>query len=195
MQVVDHKPYLSVDEYLAGEQHSDVRYEYVDGEVFALAGAAERHNRIAGNIFFHLRAAARGGPCGVFISDMKVRLQARNALYYPDVLVTCDPADCEPLYKTRPFLIVEVLSPATEVIDRREKLTGYRTLPSLTHYLLVAQDCRRVELYRREEDGHWSHTVFEESGHLDARATGFAASLSQDDIYEDVVLAGSGLTF
>ncbi len=189
MQAVEHITHVTVDDYLAGEEHADIRYEYVDGAVFAMAGAGERHNRIAGNIFFHLRAAARGGPCGVFISDMKVRVEARNAMYYPDVLVSCDPTDTQPLYKTRPFLIVEVLSPATEVIDRREKLTGYRTLDSLVDYLLVAQDCRRVELYRKEEDGHWSHTVFEDSGQFGIQAAGFAASFSLDDIYEDVALA------
>ncbi|HYN79752.1 MAG TPA: Uma2 family endonuclease, partial [Lamprocystis sp. (in: g-proteobacteria)] len=136
---------ISVEEYLQGEPASPIRHEYIAGQVFAMAGAGEAHNRIAGNLFFHLRAATRGTPCGVFINDMKVRVTTHDAFYYPDVLLTCDPRDRESLYKEAPCLIAEVLSPSTEVIDRREKLIAYRTLEALRYYLLVAQDRRRVE--------------------------------------------------
>ena len=112
---------ISHQEYLAGEQCSNIRHEYLAGQVFAMAGAGEKHNRISLNIAFHLRAAARGKPCGVFISDMKLRVEPSDAYYYPDVMVTCDPTDNESLYKRSPCLIVEVLSPTTESIDRREK--------------------------------------------------------------------------
>lgn len=99
-----------------------------------MAGAGEAHNRIAGNLFSYLRAATRGTTRGVFISDMKVRVMAHDAFCYPDVLLTCDPDDRESLYKSAPCLIAEVLSPSTEVIDRREKLIAYRALPSLRDY-------------------------------------------------------------
>ncbi len=112
---------VDIDAYLQGELSSDTRHEYVAGQVFAMAGAGEAHNRIAGNLFFHLRSATRGTPCGVFISDMKVRVKAHEAFDYPDVLLTCDPDDRESLYKTAPCLIAEVLSPSTEVIERRAK--------------------------------------------------------------------------
>lgn len=181
--------HIGLDDYLQGELGSDIRHEYVAGQVFAMAGAGEVHNRIAGNLFFHLRAATRGTPCGVFISDMKVRVAAHEAFYYPDVLLICDPRDRESLYKTSPCLIAEVLSPSTEIIDRREKLIAYRTLPSLRDYLLVAHDSRRVERFRRTEAGDWRHEIIEE-GDLIFNCGGLEVRLSVADLYEDVVLEG-----
>lgn len=176
------------DEYLAGEQNSDIRHEYLAGQVFAMAGAGEKHNRIAGNLFFHLRAAARGKPCGVFISDMKLRVVQNDAYYYPDVMVTCDPNDSESLYKRSPCLVVEVLSPSTEAIDRREKLMAYRGLPSLRYYLLVSQETRQVECYARDVEQRWLMTVCENEGALEFLCDDFKANFSLDDVYEDVQL-------
>ncbi len=179
---------IPVQEYLEGEQGSDIRHEYLAGQVFAMAGAGEKHNRIAGNLFFHLRAAARGKECGVFISDMKVRVEHNDAYYYPDVMVTCDPQDTESLHKRLPCLIVEVLSPATEAIDRREKLIAYRTLPSLRYYLLVSQEKRQVECYTRDMDKRWLIAVTEDNGSLDILCNGLKVNFTLDDIYEDVRL-------
>lgn len=181
-------PFISVEEYLDGEQRSETRYEYIGGQVYAMAGAGEKHNRIAGNFFFHLRAAARGKPCGVFISDMKVRVKSRDAFYYPDVMVACNPQDTASLYKEAPCLIVEVLSPATETTDRREKLLAYRTLESLRYYLLVAQDARRIEVYQRNGNGQWLYQVVEETGSIAVDCGEIAVSLSLDEVYEDVVM-------
>ena len=122
------KPRLTAVDYLAGEQDSDIRHEYVDGEVYAMAVAVESHNLIAGNVFARLRNLVRGGPCRVFISDMKLQGAAWDAFYYPDVMVVCDPSDTQTHFKRSPSLVVEVLSPATESIDRREKMLAYRTL-------------------------------------------------------------------
>jgi len=177
---------IGVEEYLRGELLSDIRHEYLGGQVYAMAGADERHNRIALNIAFQLRAVARGTACGVFISDMKLRVAARDAFYYPDVLLICDPGDDEPFFKSRPCLIVEVLSPSTEVIDRREKLIAYRALPSLRYYLLVARDTRRVEFYQADEDG-WRHQILDGTGSLRIDCGElFSATLTLADIYEDV---------
>ncbi|MDX1605623.1 MAG: Uma2 family endonuclease [Candidatus Competibacterales bacterium] len=181
-------PHLGIDDYLHGEQTGDVRHEYIAGQVFAMAGADENHNRIAGNLFFHLRAATRGTPCAVFISDMKVRVAAHDAFYYPDVLLTCDPGDREPLYKTAPCLIAEVLSPSTEIIDRREKLIAYRALASLQDYLLIARDTRRVERYHRSDDGGWCHEILEQDGELSFDCGGLRIGLTLADLYEDVAL-------
>jgi Uma2 family endonuclease len=101
-------PYVSVEEYLEGELHSQVRHEYVEGHVCAMAGASDDHNRIAGNIFSFLHSALRGKPCEPFINDMKVKIQLASAFYYPDVLVACDPTDKEQYYRERPVVIVEV---------------------------------------------------------------------------------------
>lgn len=181
--------HIGLDDYLQGELASDIRHEYVAGQVFAMAGAGEVHNRIAGNLFFHLRAATRGTPCGLFISDMKVRVAAHEAFYYPDVLLTCDPHDRESLYKTSPCLIAEVLSPSTEIIDRREKLIAYRALASLRDYLLVAQDSRRAERFRRTEAGDWRHEILDD-GVLTFTCGGLEVRLSVAELYEDVVLEG-----
>ena len=179
---------VSIPEYLEGEPQSDIRHEYVAGQVYAMAGAGEKHNRIAGNLFFHLRAAARGKPCGVFISDMKVRVEQSDAFYYPDVMATCDPQDTESLYKRSPCLIVEVLSPSTEAIDRREKFFAYRSLPSLRHYLLVSQEQRRVEWHSRDESCGWLFSLLEHTGMIEISCEGLQAIFSLDDIYEDVPL-------
>ena len=90
---------ISADDYLHVEKVAKVKHEYLDGRIYAMAGASERHNRIAVNIAFQLRGAARGKSCGVFISDMKVRERGSNIFYYPDVMLVCDPEDDHPYYK------------------------------------------------------------------------------------------------
>ena len=154
---VPHKP-LSVEEYLALEASSDRKHEYVGGEIYAHAGASRRHNRIVTNISSSLWNAARGGPCEVYASDMKLRT-ADDAFYYPDVMVVCPPED-EPLddtstFEDAPCFVVEVMSPSTASIDRREKLAAYKKVPSLKGYVIVAQDERRVERHWRDETGQW----------------------------------------
>ena len=182
-------PPLAANDYLEAEQRSDIRHEYVAGEVYAMVETGERHSRIVSNVFFHLRSATRGTTHGAFMIDMKVRVAAADAFYYPDVLLTCDPGDDAPLYKTAPCLIAEVLSPATEVIDRREKLIAYRTLEALRYYLLVAQDMKRIELYERQDDGGWVHTLYEDEGKLAFSCGDLSIQFSLADVYEDVVFA------
>jgi len=178
------RPRLSADKYLAGELTSDTRHEYVDGEVYAMAGASESHNLIAGNVSAKLRSLVRGGPYRVFISDMKLHVAEWNAFYYPDVMVVCDAADDQTYCKQDPCLVIEVLSPSTESTDRREKMLAYRTLPSLREYLLIAQDKRRVELYRRADNGRWRAAQECESGDMALACVN--ARLSLDAVYEDV---------
>lgn len=155
---------LSEQDFLQGELSSEIRHEYVDGEVYAMAGAGEAHNLIAGNVFARLREFSRGGPCRVFISDMKLHVKTWKAYYYPDVMVTCDPADSQSHFKERPILVVEVLSPGTESTDRREKMLAYRTLSSLREYVLIATDKRQVEIYRRDEQDEWQLAVTNDHG-------------------------------
>jgi len=140
--------------------------------------------RITLNLAARLLAASRGGPCRVFSSDMKVALDPR-LFYYPDVMVVCDPTDVEPYFKSRPCLLVEVLSPATEIIDRREKLYGYRRLPSLEAYVLVDQVERRVELYRRDEAGDWRYEIVEGQGAVALPCVPLTMPL--DEIYEGLI--------
>lgn len=135
-------------QYLACEAQSSTKHEYVDGEIYAMAGASRRHNLLVTNLIRRTgNAAARHDGCQVFGSDMKVRVAARNSFYYPDVSGCCDPDDREELYVSRPCFIVEVLSPSTAAIDRREKRASYATLPSLREYVIVDQDRMRVDVY------------------------------------------------
>jgi Uma2 family endonuclease len=153
-------PYVSVEEYLEGERNSQVRHEYVEGHVYAMAGASDDHNRIAGNIFSFLHSALRGKPCEPFINDMKAKIQLASAFYYPDVLVACDPTDKEKYYRERPVVIVEVLSPETRRTDEREKAVAYRLVSSIEAYLLVEQDRLRITVLRRA-DNDWRREVIE----------------------------------
>jgi len=147
---------MTVEEYLRTEETSPVKREYVDGRVFAMTGANRRHNIIAGNIFAGLHAFLNSTPCRPYMEAMKARVKAANCFYYPDVMVACDRFDAESVYTEEPILIVEVLSPSTAAVDRREKLVNYMKIPTLREYLIVHQSRRRVEVYRKGEDGIWS---------------------------------------
>ena len=146
------------DDYLAWEQEQAFRNEYVDGEVFAMSGASDAHATVAGNLFANLHGLLRGTPCKPFMADMKVQVEAANCFFYPDILVTCDPRDrgSEASHvKQHPVLVIEVLSPSTEAYDRGNKFAAYRLLPSLKEYALVSIEERRIEVFRRDDTGHW----------------------------------------
>jgi Uma2 family endonuclease len=145
---------LTIDEYLAFEEASPVKHEFVGGQMFAFAGASRSHNQIVSNISFQFMSAARGTDCAVFGSDMKLRLGSK-AVYYPDITVVCDPDDRHEQYVTAPCLLVEVSSPSTIGYDRREKLLQYLGIESLQGYLIVDQTYARVELHWRDEAGTW----------------------------------------
>ena len=151
---------VSLQEYLAGEQQSEMRHEYINGTTHAMGEASAAHNLIAGNVFVALHAAARQSPCQVFMADMKVYLNiaGEDIFYYPDLLVSCDPEDREEYFRAAPCLIVEVLSPTTERIDRREKFLAYTSLPSLQEYLLISQDRQAITLFRRKNN--WQPELF-----------------------------------
>lgn len=141
---------ISVDAYLAGETLTDIKHEYLDGEVVAMGGASAKHGLVAGGLYAALLPHARRKGCQLFMADMKLRVDHADQtyFYYPDLLLACDREDREPYYRRRPCLVVEVLSPGTERIDRREKLFAYQTIPSLREYVLVDPDKRCVEVYR-----------------------------------------------
>lgn len=143
-------------EYLRWEAEQPDKHEYVAGEVFAMGGASRRHVTVSGNLFAALSQVLDGSPCRVYMADMKVEV-ARNAVYfYPDVLVTSDPADHRAdQAMTAPSLVAEVLSPSTAAYDRGEKFALYRSVVSLREYVLIDPDKKSVELYRRGDDGYW----------------------------------------
>jgi Uma2 family endonuclease len=151
MQAVQNALALNVEEYLAGELHSRDRHEYLGGTVYAMAGASIGHNLIAGNLFSSLRTHLRGKPCQVFMSDVKLRLRIseEDVFYYPDVMAACDPSDAERYFKRRPQVLIEVLSPETESIDRREKFLSYIQIETLAEYILVGQNKMEATVFRR----------------------------------------------
>ena len=148
--------YLTADDYLAWEAQQVERHEYIDGEAFAMAGAEDRHVTVTGNLYIALRNHLRGSRCRTFMSDMRLQVQASNAYFYPDVMVTCSDADhASSLSKSEPVLLCEVLSPGTSSFDRGAKFAHYRQIASLQEYLLVDVGLRTADLYRMGDDGLW----------------------------------------
>jgi Uma2 family endonuclease len=179
---------FSVAEYLEAESKSEVRHEYLGGQVFARAGGSKAHNIITLNIASRLRSLLRGNACDVFMSDMKVRLKAANQnktiFYYPDVLITCNPEDRDKYFVNYPCVIFEVLSPSTEASDRREKLVNYQTIASLQEYILVSQDKIKLEVYRQDLQGDWTMEVLGSKDTLVLNSINLALTMA--DIYEDI---------
>jgi Uma2 family endonuclease len=147
--------YISPDEYLDMEEQSDIKHEYIDGYVYAIAGANDPHVTIALNMAFVVRNHLRGSGCRVYMSDMKAKIDSLNRFYYPDVMVTCDPRDIQtPNHKRFPKLIIEVLSKSTEAFDRGDKFADYQQLDSLEEYVLVNTKRQRIDCFCKE-DGRW----------------------------------------
>lgn len=177
---------LTPEDYLQLEENSDIKHEYIAGQIYAMAGASDTHVTIAGNIFALLRNHVRGSGCRVYISDMKVRLETPNRFCYPDVLVTCDPRDQQTnLYKCYPKLIIEVLSDSTEAFDRGDKFIDYQSLGSLEEYVLINSKRQRIECFRRNDQGLWVLEIYyAESNYFNLKSINFQESITA--IYEDV---------
>lgn len=174
---------MSVAEYLELEETSSIKHEYVAGEIYAFSGATKRHNRIIGNIFVRLWDAAREGSCRVYVNDVKLRA-AEDIIYYPDIMIACGPEGEDPLIEDAPCLVVEVISPSTEVIDRREKLAAYKRIATLKAYVIVSQDRRRVQRHWRDEEGIWWDADVSDHGRVPI--PGPDLELTLDQIYEGV---------
>jgi Uma2 family endonuclease len=176
--------YITAEEYLQLEEQSDIKHEYIDGYVYAMAGASDAHVTLAGNLFALLRNHLRGSGCRVYIADMKARIESKNCYYYPDVMVTCDRRDRETLnHKQFPCLIVEVLSNSTEAFDRGDKFIDYQQLDSLQEYVLINTKGQRVECFRRNEEGFWVLQYYT-SATFQLRSINFEGTI--EALYEDV---------
>lgn len=153
---------MTAAEFLAWEAGQATRHEFVGGEVFAMAGAEDRHVTVAGNVYMALRQHLAGTPCRTYMSDMKLRVAAADSYFYPDVMVTCSAADQgNTLVKSEPKLLVEVMLPSTAAYDYGEKFYRYRKLPSLEEFALIDVDARRSDVYRKRADGLWVLHPFE----------------------------------
>jgi len=157
-----HAVFHTFREYLSHDEVSNTKHEYLNGQIFAMAGASPEHSALIASVTTHLSNQVRGGPCRVHMSDLRVRVERTGLATYPDVAVVCgswkrDPEDSNTILN--PTVVVEVLSPSTEAYDRGEKLEHYKSIPSLRACLLVAHDRREIELWLREPGQPWSRKL------------------------------------
>ncbi len=181
------QPDLTYAEYLTYEQASFTKHEFVNGQALAMAEEDENHNLIVGNLVGCIRPHISDTSSRLLALAMKLTIAAAdNATYYPDVMVVCDRTDSDPYVKQKPSLLIEVLSPSTALLDRREKLFNYQKLESLQEYVLVSQSEVKVDLYRRDIDGGWLVQSLGTGDNLYLQSLDLAIALSE--IYEDVEL-------
>ena len=178
---------FDVEAYLAWEEQQEEKHEFVAGEVFAMAGARREHVVVSGNLYAAFKQRLRGGPCQVYVAGLELRVEAADAFFYPDVVISCDPRDhAADQFIAHPTLIVEVLSEFTAAFDRGNKFAAYRTLPSLREYVLVDIKARRVETFRRTPENDW---LFHESlaGCGECFFPALNVSIPFEEIFENVV--------
>lgn len=177
-------------QYLAFEEASPLKHEFVAGDVYVMTGVTRRHSLITLNVASHLRTAARAGSCRVYASEVKVRV-ASDVVYYPDVAVECGAHDPAGNVIDEPCLVVEVASRSTRRIDRGEKLANYKAVPSLRGYLMIEQNHRRVTFWSRDDAGDWTAIDLFEAGSMTIPCP--AVQLTLDQIYEDVEMPPLGV--
>ncbi len=185
MIAVTQSNYMTPEKYLEMEEKSDVKHEYIDGYVYAMAGANDPHVTIALNTAFIIRNHLRGSGCRVYMSDMKARIDSLKRFYYPDVMVTCDSRDAETTnHKRFPKLIIEVLSSSTEAFDRGDKFTDYQQLESLEEYVLISAKRQRIECFRKEGERWFLQTYSPDQDNFRLSSINFEGKFI--DLYEDV---------
>ncbi len=176
---------MSPQEFLDWEETQELRYEYVDGQIIAMTGGTIPHNDLALNLFLLLALHVRSRGCRINVSDVKVKLKRR--VRYPDLVVTCDDRDknATKLFQY-PKVIVEVLSPKTESIDRGAKLQEYQSISTVQEYVLISSDRPLIEVYRRGEGRAWSYEHYGLDDRLVLESLEFSCSIGQ--LYENVAL-------
>jgi Uma2 family endonuclease len=182
---LQHQHWISLEEYHEIERTSEIKYEYVDGRIYAMSGGTSEHSQIAGNMYIALTTHLRGKICRAFNSDVKVEpLKGEDPSYFPDVTVTCNPEDYQrgSTVIRSPHLIVEVLSPNTEYKDRGRKLRDYRACPSVEEYIIISTRYQTVEILHRQGT-FWEHKQFLPSEEVELVTIGLKIPISA--LYED----------
>ncbi|UBF24502.1 Uma2 family endonuclease [Kovacikia minuta CCNUW1] len=180
---------MTIEEYLEWEPQQEIRYEYLNGEVFAMTGGSIPHNDIALNFYRSLYPHLNARGCRVNVADVKVQVSLTSPYYYPDVIVSCDPRDVNARRLLQyPKLIVEVLSPGTEAKDRGEKFRYYQTLSSLQEYVLVDSEKISVECYRRDEGRMWLYFPYGAGDVVTLESIAFSCAIEL--LYENVQFDG-----
>ncbi|MGH9855793.1 MAG: Uma2 family endonuclease [Blastocatellia bacterium] len=183
------KPFYTLEEYLALERESEVRYEYWNGEVFAMSGGTMNHERVMRNVYDTLRSLLRKRGCEIFTSNMQIKVPAAPPYRYADGSVVCGKVAVERFSGNdlllNPLLIYEVLSPSTEGFDRGDKLTYYKSIPSLLEYLLIAQHRPHITQYVKQDDRSWSYTEVNDLGDT-LYLPSVEVTLRLCEVYQDV---------
>lgn len=187
MVAVPDQQYLTPKDYLDWEEKQSIKYEYIDGEVFAMRGGTIPHNDLAVNLTTALKNHLRGKGCKVSMADAKVGVSERGPFHYPDVMVTCDERDRRAIRVIYyPCLIVEVLSPSTEAKDRGKKFQNYRRISTLKEYVLISSEQKVIECFRLNEKGVWELYTYLEEDEVEFKSVDFRCPIEL--VYEDVIL-------
>lgn len=172
-------------DYLDVEDKSpEVKHEFVNGDIYAMAGGSPEHAALSASVVGLLMAQLRGSECRAYSSDLRIRIREAGVGTYADAAVVCDPVERDPesaTHVTNPRVVVEVLSPSTQDYDREEKRLYYQQLPSLRHYVLVHQDRRRVEVWSRSGE-EWNRVAYEGGASVPLAAVDCV--LDVDELYE-----------
>ena len=180
---------ISAEEYFRIEETSEVKHEYFQGEIYAMAGAGSSHNLIVSNLIRTLGNQLRTSPCLVYPSDMRVQVNESSHYTYPDVTIVCD----EPVFLNdrkntllNPMMIFEVLSESTELYDRGKKFQEYRSISSLRNYILVSSESRQMEVFSRNTEGLWMILDLKTEGKI--QIPYLDCELVLDEVYEKLAL-------
>ncbi len=180
--IVHEKDYVSLADYLEAEPLALERHEYANGQVLAMAGASENHETVAGNLSAALLLHTKGKGCRTFKGDMKLRLSLHEAdlIYYPDIIVTCDPRDTDPIYKKHPIVLIEVMSDYNK--DHVEKLFAYQQIETLEEYLIVDQDPENQQAWLYRKETGWKKEEGAPDGRIALNSIRFSIPLAE--LYE-----------
>jgi Uma2 family endonuclease len=173
-------------EYLAHEDASNTKHEFLDGQIYAMAGGSPEHSALISSVNGQLWSQLRGTPCAVHISDLRIRVLETALATYPDIAIVCGAWERDPESRNtiiNPKVIVEVLSPRTEEYDRGEKFEHYKKIPSLREYVLVAHDRRAIEVWARGAEDKWTKSLYGEGEKAPLESIG--APVDVDVAYDD----------
>jgi Uma2 family endonuclease len=188
--VVYNKTKLTVEEYLQFENESIEKHEFYDGEVFAMAGAGLRHNKIFSNVFGKLSHKLTGKSCQPYGSDLRIHIPENTLFTYPDISIICGDilqSDIDVDTLVQPTVLIEILSHSTQDYDRGGKFKLYRDIPTLKEYILIDSESIDVEVFRINASGHWQLEEYKDlGGFLEIAAVEVAVTLSE--IYEGTKL-------
>ncbi|CAK0779526.1 Uma2 domain-containing protein [Gammaproteobacteria bacterium] len=181
---------ITPEQYINQERASHFKSEYLNGEIYAMAGSSREHNQIASNIVIELGGKLRNSPCSIYFSDMKVKIAAIKKYTYPDIIISCDQQlfeDNDNDILLNPIVIIEILSDSTEAYDRGLKFFHYRLIDSFKEYILVSQKFCQVEHFLRQENNQWIYSAFHTMTD-NLMIHSFNCILSLQEIYRRVAL-------